>query len=136
MKKKMKILAVVCSMALSGQAQVLFPQADLYDTGAMMMYINAARETARARMENYERCTDLAIEAYNNQQWSNAINYVNSALETGYQCGMLYYIRGFSYEGLGYLKNAKDDYKQAKKMNYADAVAALARVELRIKEQK
>ncbi len=118
------------------QAQVLFPQVDLYDTGAMMSYINAVRSTAAARMENYYYYTDLAIDAFNNQQWGRVIDCVNSALSTYYESGMLFFMRGYAYEALGRLRDARKDYKTARKMNYADANDALLRVERRLKESK
>jgi len=53
MKKKAVTLALMCAMALNSNAQyygggeaVQFPVADLYDQGAMNMYLRALAETA------------------------------------------------------------------------------------------
>jgi hypothetical protein len=107
MKKGMMILALMSSMALSNHAQdTMFPQADLYDTEMMNTFINAYRETAGIRIQNYNYYFDLSVEAYNNRQWYDAIKYVNEALSTGYYCGMLYFIRGFAYEKTNYEETA------------------------------
>ena len=53
MKRKLFMMAFAATMALGCEAQVLFSTPDLYDTGMMNMYINAARETARARLDNF-----------------------------------------------------------------------------------
>ena len=137
MKKGMITMALWCSMALGCHAQdTLFPQADLYDTGMMNTFINAYRETAGIRMQNYNYYCDLSVEAFNNRQWYDAIKYVNEALSTGYYCGMLYFIRGFAYESLGNLKAAKNDYKTSIKNNYRDAEIALRALKEKIKQRK
>ena len=137
MKKGIITMALCCAMALGCHAQdTLVPQADLYDTGMMNMYINAYKETAAIRMQNYNYYCDLSVEAFNNKQWSNAINYVNKALDTGYHCGMLYFIRGYAYESLGYWEIAKDDYKKSIKDNYKDAEIALSALNEKIKQRK
>ena len=137
MKKGLFTMALWCSIALGCYAQdTLFPQADLYDTGMMNTYINAYRETAGIRMQNYNYYSDLSVEAYNDGQWYDVIKYVNEALSTGYYCGMLYFIRGFAYESLGNLKAAKNDYKTSIKNNYRDAEIALRALKEKIKQRK
>lgn len=50
MKKKVKMMAIACIAALSCQAQnTIFPTRDLYDTGSMMMYLDAVRHRAANR---------------------------------------------------------------------------------------
>ena len=64
------------------------------------------------------------------------INNVNSALNTGYYNGKLYFFRGYAYESLGYCKNAKKDYKLAKKNGVFEANAALDRVKQKMKAKR
>ena len=77
------------------------------------------------RQQNYEQFSNLAFNAFNSRQWSNVISYVGAALNTGYYCGSLYYVRGYAYEQLGNLKAAKKDYKVGKKYNCVEAAQAL-----------
>jgi hypothetical protein len=58
---------------------------------------------------------------------------VNSALNTGFYNGKLYYFRALAYESLGDYKNAKKDYKVAKKNGIFEANAALERVKQKMK---
>ena len=137
MKKGIITLALMCSVTLSSHAQdTVFPQADLYDTGMMNTYINAYRETAAIRMQKYNYYCDLSVDAYNKKEWNYAIHYVNQALDTGYSCGMLYFIRGYAYESNGYWEIAKDDYKMGIKHGYKDAEIALRVLNEKIKQQR
>lgn len=142
MKKKVMTLALMCCLTMSSKAQfyggeeaVRFPVADLYDTGAMNMYLRALAETAVIRKENYLRYSDMAVEAYRNQNWNNVIYYVNEALNTKYYCGQLYYLRGYAYEQLGKLRAAKKDYKTGMKNNSQEAAQALASLKARKKRK-
>ena len=131
MKKKILIGAMMCWLALNAQAQYQYdralplPTVDLYDTGVMNMYMRALAETSARRQQNYEQYSELAFNAFNSRQWSNVISYVSSALNTGYYCGSLYYVRGYAHEQLGNLKAAKKDYKVGKKYNCVEAAQAL-----------
>ena len=136
MKKKLLALACASFMATGMNAQVLFPTPDLYDSGMMNMYINAARETARARLDNFMYYYDKAVDAYNDQQWNNVIFYVRKAFETGYEDKQLYYMRGVAYERQGYLKEAKKDFKTALKQGYEDSQKALDYLESKEKQRK
>ena len=131
MKKRLLIGAMMCWMALSAQAQYQYdralplPTVDLYDTGVMNMYMRALAETSARRQQSYEKYSELAFNAFNSRQWSNVVSYVGAALNTGYYCGSLYYIRGFAYEQLGNLRAAKKDYKTEKKYDCVEAARAL-----------
>ena len=132
MKKRIIVIVLTCSMAMKVGAQIYsydrgvqFPITSLYDTDMMNMQLRALAETAAIRKENYRRYSDMAFEAYNNNNWSNVIYYVNAALNTLYYSGTLYYIRGYAYEQLGNLRAAKKDYKTGKKYNCSEAVQAL-----------
>ena len=73
---------------------------------------------------------------YCNDKWVDVINNVNSALKTGYYNGKLYFFRAFAYESLGYYKNAKKDYKVAKKNGVFEANAALVRIKQKMKAKR
>ena len=132
----------MCLMATISQAQIYpgetgiqYPTRDLYDTRVMDMTLRAYAETAARRSAYFEQYSGLAAKAYNERNWHDAIKYANSALSL-FENGQQYYIRGYGYESLGYLKEAKKDYKKAKKLGYYDAVQALESLNEKIKAQK
>lgn len=136
MKKKVLIVAVVCSMTMVAKAQigpydsaVQMPTMDLYDTGAMNAYIGALAATAERRSQQFDYFSKLAVDAYCDDRWYDAIRYVNNALSTQYYDGLLYYIRGYAYEQLGNLKEAKKDYKIGKKYGDKYSIEALDSLE-------
>ena len=47
-----------------------------------------------------------------------------------------HFFRGFAYESLGYYKNAKKDYKVAKKHGVFEANAALERIKQKMKAKR
>lgn len=143
MKKKVMMLALMCLMAMSGKAQIYgydqalrLPTVDLYDDAMMEMELRAARETAGRRQQAFEYYGDQAYDAYCNDKWVDVINNVNNALKTGYYNGKLYFFRAFAYESLGYYKNAKKDYKVAKKHGVFEANAALERIKQKMKAKR
>ena len=143
MKKMIVTVALVCTMVLGSKAQVYgydqavkLPTTDLYDNTLMEMALRAARETAPRRQQAFEHFGDLAYDAYCNNRWADVINNVNSALNTGYYNGKLYLFRAFAYESLGYYKNAKKDYKVAKKHGVFEANAALVRIKQKMKAKR
>lgn len=136
MKKKMLMMAFAATMTLGCEAQVLFSTPDLYDTGMMNMYINAARETARARLDNFIYYYGKAVDAYNGQQWDNVIYYANQAFATYYEDEQLYFMRGIAYDCKGRTRDAKKDLKTALKQGYKDAQKALDYIEAREKQRK
>ena len=140
--KKIIVMTLMCLMATTSQAQVYgydswlkMPTRDLYDTQVMDMTLRAYAETAARRSALFEQYSKLAAEAYNERNWYDAIKYANSALSL-FENGQQYYIRGYGYESLGYLKEAKKDYKRAKRLGYYDAAQALESVNNKIKAQK
>ena len=143
MKKKLLIVAILCLACSSVKAQVYgrdaivpMPVRELYDKNMMNSYLNAMAATAARRQELYQRYGDMAVEAFNNNQWSNVIYYVTKALDTKYYCGELYYIRGYAYEQLGNLRAAKSDYKTGKKYDSTEAAQALESIKRRMKRKK
>ena len=114
------------------------PTMDLYDTQTMNMALAHAQMAARVeaqRRELFSIYANRAVEAYNNRQWGVAINCVNNALETTYYNADVYYIRGYAYEKLGYYRDAKRDYKKAKKYGYTDAASALELLKIKMKKK-
>ena len=53
-----------------------------------------------------------------------------------FENGQQYYIRGYALESLGYLKEAKKNYKASKRIGYHDATQALNALNEKIKAQK
>ena len=142
MRKKVMILALMCCLAMSCKAQIYpgetgiqYPTRDLYDTRVMDMTLRAYAETAARRSAYFEQYAELAAKAYNERNWYDAIKYADSALSL-FENGQQYYIRGYGYESLGYLKEARKDYKRAKKLDYYDAIQALESLNEKIKAQK
>lgn len=146
MKKRMLTITVMMLLlAMTANAQVgaydraiPLPTRDLYDTQTMSMALAHAQMAARVeaqRKELFSIYANKAVEAYNNSQWVVAINCVNSALETTYYNGDVYYIRGYAYEKLGYYRNAKRDYKKAKKYGNEDAESALESLKIKMKKK-
>lgn len=141
MRKKILTMSLLCSMAMSVNAQVFaydtwmqMPTRDIYDDGMMNMYLRAVAETAARRKALFEQFSDRAAEAFNKKQWSLVICYVNDAFETQYYNGELYYLRGYAYEMLGDERQAKKDYRKGKRNNSYQA--ALALVQLKEKQRQ
>ena len=145
MKKKIMTIALMCQMAASSNAQVYggdtwvqFPTRDLYDSQTMSMALQHAEMAARIRARKeamWEQYSDLAYENYNDRQWSRVISSVNLALETGFYNSDVYYMRGYAYEQLGYFKQAKKDYRKAKKYGNYQAESALDALKERMKKK-
>ena len=145
MKKKILMMAIMCLMATSSFAQVYggdtwvqFPTRDLYDSQTMNMALQHAEMAARIaarRQALFEQYEEQAYHAFQNDQWSHVIYYVNQALETEYYNGSVYYMRGYAYEQLGNFKQAKKDYRKAKKNGSYQAESALEDLKERMKKK-
>lgn len=145
MKKKMITMVLLCMMTVSAKAQVYaydsympMPVRDLYDPQVMSMALAHAEMAARVeakRQEMFEIYANKAIEAYNNDQWRDAVYYANGAFETTYYNADLYFVRGNAYEHLGDFRQAKKDYKKAKKYGNSDAAYALEALKARMKRK-
>lgn len=132
MKKRLFVVLIVGTLINEAKAQISsydswsrLPTMDLYDTGTMNAYARAVAETAARRKRLFEYYSDLAVEAYNEEQWSYAIECVNNALNTQYYSGLVFYIRGYALEQLGDEKAAMKDYKKGKKYGSEAAASAL-----------
>lgn len=142
MKKKHLIGMVMCLIALNAEAQTYagdtwaqLPVADLYDTGAMNMSLNAYAEMAAQRQRMCHYYTNEALSAFKENRWYDVINCSSHAIDLDPNGG-LFFIRGAAYESLGNLKNAKADYKKSKRRHFAQANAGLERVKNKMKQQK
>jgi hypothetical protein len=143
MRKKILTISLLCSMAMSVNAQVFaydtwmqMPTRDIYDDGAMNMYARALAETAARRKANFKRYSNLADEAFNKKQWNYVIYYVNEALETQYYNGELFFLRGFAYEMQGNERQAKKDYRKGKKNGSYRAVLAMEQLKEKQKQRR
>ena len=138
MRKKILTMSLLCTMAMSVNAQVFaydtwmqMPTRDIYDDGAMNMYAKALAETAARRKANFEKYSNLADEAFNKKQWNYVIYYVNEALETE-----LFFLRGCAYEMLGNERQAKKDYRKGKKNGSYRAVLAMEQLKEKQKQRR
>lgn len=138
MKRGIILLVLMCTMALTGRAQVYaydqyvkFPTRDIYDTDLMMMELNLLERTKEQRLQTFNYYTDLAVDAFTNHQWSYAILYTDKALETLYYNCDLYYVRGYSNERLGNVRQAKKDYKKGVELGSKLAEKALEELKKR-----
>jgi Flp pilus assembly protein TadD len=93
-------------------------------------------ETAARRKANFERYSNLAVEAFNKKQWNYVILYVNNALETQYYNGEVFYLRGFAYEMLGDERQAKKDYRKGKKNGSYRAEIAMEQLKEKQKQRR
>lgn len=93
----------------------------------------ARREYNKRQFENYQ---DEAYRRYNNGDLYGFLTYSNYALGTGWYNDKLYYDRGCVYEKLNDFKNAKKEFKKAKKSGYAYAENALQALKIHEKEYK
>lgn len=96
-----------------------------------------AQAAYNARMEQlFDKYQEEAYRCYNKQDWYGFLTYSNYALETGWYNSKLYYDRGVVYEHLNNFKQAKKEYKKAKKKGYAYAERALEACKQHEKEYK
>lgn len=102
------------------------------------LMMHAQAEAAyNARMQQlFEQYQEEAYHRYNNQDLYGFLTYSNYALETGWYNSKLYFDRGVVYECLNDFKNAKKEFKKAKKKGYAYATSALEACKQHEKEYK
>ena len=135
------LFTILCMMALTANAQVYaydtwgqLPTMDLYDTQTMNMALAHAEMAARVAARKqalFEHYTEQAIDAFRDNQWNYVVYYANQALETSYYNGDIYYLRGYAFEQLGDLKQAKKDYRKGKKYGSYQASSALESLKAR-----
>lgn len=100
--------------------------------------IQAAMEAEynQRQKERFEYFQNKAYECYNKQDWYGFLTNSNYALETGWYNAKLYYDRGVVFERLNNFKEAKKNYKKAKKKGYAYAEDAIKSLKQKEKEYK
>ena len=142
MKKGIVLFMMMCAVGLKGQAQIYgydqaikLPTAELYDMNMMNAYANALRETAARRQQFYYYYSNTAMQMMTEKRWGSAIDYIDKALETGYYCGDIYFMRGKCYEELGDYKTAKSDYKRGKELGSEYAEEALEELKEKMKRK-
>ncbi len=138
MKRGIILLVLMCTMALTGRAQVYaydqyvkLPTRDIYDTDLMEMEMALLQKTMEQRKELFYMYANAAIEAFGADDWSYAIYYTDKALETHYYNCDLYYVRGYSNERLGNVRQAKKDYKKGVELGSKLAEKALEELKKR-----
>ena len=145
MNNKGIMIAIMCCLTMSIKAQVYagdtgikYPTVSMYDPQVMSMAFAHAEMAARLeakRQELFKDYAELAYDAYRESQWNDVIYYVNNALNTTYYNADVYFIRGYAYEHLGNYKQAKKDYKKAKKYGNYKAVFALDNLKIKMKKK-
>lgn len=144
--KKGMMMALMCWMCANDvvaqvgayDQAIPLPTVDLYNPQVMNMALANAQLAARLeakRQEVFSIYAKMAIEAYKNKQWWNTIDYVTKALDTTYYSADMYYIRGYAYDQLGYYRDAKKDYKKAKKYGNVYATDALETLKEKMKNK-
>ena len=140
MKKRLAILIAACVIAVGSRAQyaepIQFPVADLYDSGVMNMYARALAETVARREEIFHGYQELALQAFEDERWYKVIEYANNALNTHYESGLIYYLRGVAHESLENWRQAKKDFKKSIKYGCDPARAALNLLNEKMKNRK
>ena len=96
--------------------------------------VQAARNAYNEK--KFKEYSNEAYEAYNRGDKYGFITYTNYALETGWYNAKMYYDRGQVFQSLGDMKNAKREYKKAKKHGYYQAEIALNQLKNLKKKKK
>ena len=102
------------------------------------LYIEALAkaEYQRQQKERFEHYQQIAYSYYNKKDWNGFLTYSKYALDCGWYNARLYYDRGMAYEMLNDFKNAKREYKKARKKGYAYAEDALQSLKQKEKKYK
>lgn len=91
---------------------------------------------ARSRAISFKEYSSKAYAALNNGDKYGFITYTNYALSTDFYNAQMYYDRGVVFKELGDYKNAKKEFKKAKKHGYYQANQALAELKELNKRKK
>lgn len=130
MKKTLTILILIFT-ALTINAQFVINSKFRplsYEELLLHAQATAARDAYnKARFEEY---TDKAYDLLNHGNKQGFITYSNYALQTGWYNAKLYYDRGEVFLSFGDYKNAKKEYKKAKRKGYYLAESALQRLKV------
>lgn len=92
-----------------------------------------AEDRAR-RSAQFDKYQNSAYECINRRDYHGFLKYSSYALNTGFYNAKLYYDRGFAYSQIGYYKEARKEYRKAKRYGYYLANQGLA--DLRQKQKR
>lgn len=135
---RMLLLAlIVISISQTGTSQIVIDSKfKPFSYEELMMQAQAEAAYNAQMKQRFQQYQDEAYRRYNKQDWYGFLTNSNYALETGWYNSQLYYDRGVVYERLNNFKQAKKEYKKAKKNGYADAERALEACKQHEKEYK
>ena len=135
---RMLLLAlIVISISQTGTSQIVIDSKfKPFSYEELMMQAQAEAAYNAQMKQRFQQYQDEAYRRYNKQDCYGFLTYSNYALETGWYNSQLYYDRGVVYERLNNFKQAKKEYKKAKKNGYADAERALEACKQHEKEYK
>lgn len=102
----------------------------------MAYYAKMRAQLEYLREENFRKYSQLAYASFKKGDYSGCLYYSEKALETTYFTADLYYIRGVSYEKLQLYKEAKKEYRRAKRKGSAYAISALKELKEKNKKRK
>ncbi len=120
--KKVTITFIMAAMfSINVNGQVRFPTTDLYDSGMMNMYLDALKNTAETRKNQFYQYVEIAYDYFSQKDYRNFLIYSDKALNTEYYTSELYYMRGLAYELLGLYKQSRKEYEIAYKYGYTQA---------------
>jgi hypothetical protein len=91
----------------------------------MVMAAQAQAYQDEINKEEFDKYKDLAYKALDHGDKSQFITYSNYALSTGWYNAKIYYDRGKVFQSFGDYKNAKREFKKAKRKGYYQASQAL-----------
>lgn len=106
------------------------------ETSEMAYYAQMRARLEYLREENFREYSRLANISFNRGDYSGCLYYSEKALKTTYYTADLYYIRGVSYEKLQLYKEAKKEYRRAKRKGSTYAISALRDLKEKTKKRK
>ena len=137
MRKALIVLITLISSVFGASAQIVINSKFRPFSYEELMMQAQAEAAYNARMRQlFDQYSEEAYRRYNNQDLYGFLTYSNYALETGWHNSKLYFDRGVVFERLNDFKNAKKEYKKAKKAGYAYASSALETCKQHEKEYK
>lgn len=130
------LLALFGLMPIVGAQIVVNSKFNPLSFEEILLHAKANAEYRARQEKQYEEYKKEAYRRFDNKDWYGFLTYSNYALSTGFYNAKLYYDRGCAYETLQDYKNAKKEYKKAKKNGFAYAENALRALKTRVKEYK
>ena len=136
-RKALIVLITLISSVFGASAQIVINSKFRPFSYEELMMQAQAESAYNARMRQlFDQYSEEAYRRYNNQDLYGFLTYSNYALEIGWHNSKLHFDRGVVFERLNDFKNAKKEYKKAKKAGYAYASNALETCKKHEKEYK